>query len=659
MKITVEPPTPQEIHPPLPSPTPPPPLDLTDKPTFPRKPPRRKSKISGHGVRLKRETSRKGTRPETPLLGWKFHASTTRNDSPEDDRSTADARRKTGRRLRPVDSARKLAAGLWRLHLPEFEPRIDQKLQLQPGGGSIRGCNVDRKKHYSPANNLVHNPLYMSVTEAGIQHKLEPSFEHILNPAMEGATKWDPITGRTSEEPRKVHGRRKISDAPAISALERQLEQARSRINELEMERTSSKKKLEQFLQKVSEDRAEWRSREHEKIRAIIDDMKTELSREKKNRQRLEVVNSKLVNELADAKVSVKRALQEYEKERKARELTEEVCDELAKEIGEDKAEAESIKRESRKILEEVEEERKMLQIAEVWREERVQMKLVDAKVMLEEKYSYMNRILTDLDAFLSSRSANLNDDEIKKLELLRGVAASINMQDVRELKYEPPDPDDMFSAFEDVNFGQSNEQEIEPEPENSCSPASRDSKFYAAEAKLLNKERGERRSSVYMDRSDEDASEWETVSHPENEGSSYSPDESDASVNKSFRETPATEVSEMGSVQPSKLKKASSISRLWRSHTSNGEGTNRRIVNGRLSNGAITSSPGFSGKGEYSPRDLAGRWSLHDAGDSRGMKGCIEWPRGAQRSSLKARLIEARMDGQKTQLRHILKQKI
>ncbi|CAI9770339.1 unnamed protein product [Fraxinus pennsylvanica] len=89
-----------------------------------------------------------------------------------------------------------------------------------------------------------------------------------------------------------------------------------------------------------------------------------------------------------------------------ARELIEEVCDELAKEIGEDKAEVEAVRRESMKFLEEVEEERKMLQMAEVWREERVQMKLVDVKVMLEEKYSQMNMLIAFSHALLRSLQA-------------------------------------------------------------------------------------------------------------------------------------------------------------------------------------------------------------------------------------------------------------
>lgn len=156
---------------------------------------------------------------------------------------------------------------------------------------------------------------------------------------MEGATKWDPISWKRYDEVQHTFGHlkhidRQVTTISAISAMEVELEQAQARIHELETEKRSSKKKLEHFLKKLSEERATWRSREHEKIRAIIDDVKADLTRERKNRQRLEIVNSKLVNELADAKLSAKRYMQDYEKERKARELIEEVCDELAKEIG-------------------------------------------------------------------------------------------------------------------------------------------------------------------------------------------------------------------------------------------------------------------------------------------------------------------------------------
>ncbi|XP_047969182.1 uncharacterized protein LOC125212925 isoform X2 [Salvia hispanica] len=688
MKVTIETGASHQIQPP-PNPS--------DLPGFqPRKPPRRKAHS---GVRLRRESgapnTKRSSRPETPLLRWKFDEN---NVAAEE--KAGEASRNGRRRNRPGVSSRKLAAGLWRLRLAE--------LQDNSGGGHFGAsihCHHADRVHRSPAedpdspqsvsgpkHSLLYktlNTFYSKIENPLYTLQFEPSFQ-FPNYAMEGATKWDPDGWKASEEVKNIFSQTKPSDehrassAKVISALKEELEQARSRINELETDRRSSKKKLEQFLRKLSEERTAWRSREHEKVRAIIDDMKADVTREKKNRQRLEIVNSKLVNELADAKLSAKRYLHEYEKERKARVLIEEVCDELAKEIGEDKAEVEALKRESMKLREEVDEERKMLQMAEVWREERVQMKLVDAKVMLEEKYSQMNRLIADLEPFLNSRS---DSQETKKADFLRQAAASLNIQDVRDLTYEPPNSDDIFSVFEDVNFGESNEREVEPSV--GYTPASHASKMHTVspEIKMLNKDGAHRNSNVYMNQSgelEEDASEWETVSHPEDRGSSYSPDGSDPSVNKNFRasnvsmngmewdkdggqETPIMEITEVDSARLRQLKRVSSISKLWRSCPSNGDNykiisVDGRLSNGRLSNAGIMSPDHGSAKACLSPQDLSGQWSSPDSGNphgNRAMKGCIEWPRTGQRNSLKARLLEARMESQKVQLRQVLKHKI
>lgn len=559
-------------------------------------------------------------------------------------------------------------------------------------GGDPFLCYRSGKGYGFETKDTLQSPASVAGTKNGFFCKLEPSFQ-FSNPAMEGATKWDPVCLKTSEEVRQIYSHLKLLDqqlgaVSVVSALQAELEQARARIQELETERRSSKKKLEHFLRKVSEEKASWRSREHEKIRAFIDDLKAEVNRERKNRQRTEIMNSKLVNELADAKLSAKRYMQDYEKERKGRELIEEVCDELAKEIGEDKAEVEALKRESMKLREEVEEERRMLQMAEVWREERVQMKLVDAKVALEQKHSQMSKLVADLDTFLRSRSASPDVKEMREAELLRQAAASVNIQDIKEFSYEPPNLDDIFSVFEDVNFAESNEREIEP-----CvaySPASPASKIHTVspEVNMINEDSIHRLSNAYVDHNgdiEEDESGWETVSHLDDQGSSYSPEGSAPSVNKNHRdsnvsrsgtdweenageETPITEISEVCSLPTRQFKKGSSIARLWRSCPSNGdnykiisvEGLNGRLSNGRISNGSIVSPDRGSGKGGISPPDLVGQWSSPESGNphvTRGMKGCI--PRSTQKNSLKAKLMEARMESQKVQLRHVLKQKI
>lgn len=94
------------------------------------------------------------------------------------------------------------------------------------------------------------------------------------------------------------------------------------------------------------------------------------------------------------------------------------------------------------------------------------------------------------------------------------------------------PNPDDIFSVFEDVNFGGGNERDIEQ-----CvgySPPSHASKVHTVspEANVFDKKSIMRHSNEYVDQSgdDEDESGWETVTHPDDQGSSYSADGSDPS---------------------------------------------------------------------------------------------------------------------------------
>ncbi|CAN0901028.1 Uncharacterized protein At5g41620 [Linum grandiflorum] len=665
-------------------------------------------------TRLKRVAPSVGrrSRPETPLLKWKVEESAEQRNGgaaedeedhageEEDKVSKSKEEGKRGRRQRSnvnSVSARKLAAGLWRLQSRETavggggfgERRRRDGLGFQPGAAHVGVSKV----HCYESRDPLHSPAPLSGMKNKFSCKLEPPFQ-FSNYAMEGATKWDPVCFETPDEVQQIYGHMKHPDQQVtavsmVSALETEVEQARARIQELETERRSSKKKLEHFLKKVSEERAAWRSREHEKVRAFIDDVKTDLSRERKNRQRLEIVNSKLVNELSDAKMSVKRLMQDYEKERKKRELIEEVCDELAKEIGDDKAEIEAIKRESMNLREEVDDERKMLQMAEVWREERVQMKLVDAKVALEERYSQMNKLVADLESFLRSRGAI---SEIRQAESLMHAAASIDIQEVKEFTYEPSKPDDIFAVLEEVNCGEPpNERDIQ-QCAAAFSPASHSSKIHmvSPEANLITKDYNHRHSNAYVSKKEEieeeedDESGWETVSHLEDQGSSFSPDGSiqyqrDSNVSGSGTEwednlCKEAEIDELCSMPPSKQsKKVSAIARLWKSG-SNGDnfkvisvdGMNGRFSNGRKSSAGILSPDHGSGKdggGAFSPSDFVHQWSSSpEPGNphiTRGMKGCIEWPRGVQKHSLKSKLMEARMQNQKLQLRHVLKQKI
>lgn len=101
--------------------------------------------------------------------------------------------------------------------------------------------------------------------------------------------------------------------------------------------------------------------------RSQIVELKTELRYERKARKKLESLAKRLAKEL--------------DEERKQRVAMEGLCQELAREISSHEAQIDLMKKE-------IEDERKMLRLAEVLREERVQMKLAEVKVVFEHMLS-------------------------------------------------------------------------------------------------------------------------------------------------------------------------------------------------------------------------------------------------------------------------------
>ncbi|THU54300.1 hypothetical protein C4D60_Mb10t23620 [Musa balbisiana] len=654
--------------------------------------------------------------PATPLLRWKF------SEKPPSE---------PGRKVQEVGpgvpppptriSARKLAAGIWHLRPLGADGggrRDGGERRRAPLGPELVPGYQEVQLFYNPLSTDLHVNKNRKNGHASPVSVLSPKYgDFHKSSAMEKATKWDPGSSMTTEEVYRFYRHLKLLEdqelntVSTVSSLRTELERARARISELERERKLAKKKLDQFLNRLAEEKESWRSREHEKFRAIIEGMKADLGKERKKRQRTEIIHGKLVSELAEAKLTAKQLLQDYEKERKARELVEEVCDELAKEIGEDKAEIESLKMEAMKIQEEAEDEKKMLQMAEVWREERVQMKLIDAKLTLEEKYSELRDLKAELEAFLAARMTKDSDfASMKEAELLKGKADLVNIEVIKEFSYQPPlASEDIYAVIEELQPRQeTNARDIKP----CCvySPRSHASKVNTAspgtDVFLEHPTKQHAHEMIDSNDDEEDESDWETVSQAEEQGSSNSHDGSEPSVNdyckQSYASVSETELKENGNnklnneiievstTNAKSRKKVSSICRLWRSsaHDNVEDLKKRSLSNGRISTGTLASNNCEEYKklsaeytngrpdGRISNGNLSPDMGLVEAGLSprsighlnspnllnshitRGTKGCIEWPRSDQKHGLKAKLLEARMGSQKIQLRHVLKQK-
>eukprot|EP00250_Pteridium_aquilinum_P011728 c20266_g1_i1 orf=344-3205(+) len=204
---------------------------------------------------------------------------------------------------------------------------------------------------------------------------------------------------------RELEGQR-MESSPYVSTLSEELKRALTRVQELERSQISARKEVDGLLKRFADERTLLKAREQEKIQAAVFSIEEELDKERKVRRKLELENRKLSRSLAEASKGVVKAEKELDKERKARQLMEDVCDELAREIGEDKAEVEELKREHAKAREEMEEERRTLQMTEAWREERVQMKLSEAKLELEERCMALDKLKMKLEMYLNSRQA-------------------------------------------------------------------------------------------------------------------------------------------------------------------------------------------------------------------------------------------------------------
>lgn len=78
----------------------------------------------------------KRSRPETPLLKWKVNEAV--KDAPVEDDSVTELTRKNVRKINKkkdvLISARKLAAGLWRLQLPEAPRNVGNRLENEQLG---------------------------------------------------------------------------------------------------------------------------------------------------------------------------------------------------------------------------------------------------------------------------------------------------------------------------------------------------------------------------------------------------------------------------------------------------------------------------------------------------------------------------------------------
>ncbi|CAJ1979119.1 unnamed protein product [Sphenostylis stenocarpa] len=209
------------------------------------------------------------------------------------------------------------------------------------------------------------------------------------------------------------------SSMPLVLALGSELDRVCHQIDQLIHEQRSNQNDVEYVMQHFAEEKAAWKRRERERVHDAIKHVAEELAVEKKLRRQTERLNKKIAKEMSTVKASYLKASKELEREKRAKEILEQICDELARGIGEDRARVEELKRESAKVREEVEKEREMLHLANVLREERVQMKLSEAKYQFEEKNAFLEKLRNELEDYMRTKDGQNEDvsPECKKIK--------------------------------------------------------------------------------------------------------------------------------------------------------------------------------------------------------------------------------------------------
>ncbi|CAL5032548.1 unnamed protein product [Urochloa decumbens] len=194
------------------------------------------------------------------------------------------------------------------------------------------------------------------------------------------------------------------STVSLISALRSELDVARAHVKRLIRKQNSDSHEIEGLKMQLTEEMESWKVKQKDKAANALQFIVSELDSERKSRKRAEKENKKLSITLANTEASLQAATKELEREKKSKGRVEKICSELIRGLDEDKAEVEALKRETEKAQEELQKEREMLHLADEWREQRVQMKLLEARLQFEEKNAAINQLRDELQAFLDTR---------------------------------------------------------------------------------------------------------------------------------------------------------------------------------------------------------------------------------------------------------------
>ncbi|XP_074568570.1 uncharacterized protein At5g41620-like [Curcuma longa] len=243
------------------------------------------------------------------------------------------------------------------------------------------------------------------------------------------------------------------SNISLIKALKVELEHAQGRIQEFMQEQHVYRREMDDLMKQVAEDKLIRKNKEQQKVKVAVQTVRDELEDERHLRRRSESLHRKLGKELSEVNAVYMKALKDLDRERKTSYLLENLCDEFAKGITDYEREVRELRQTSpRDCSHKV--DRLVLHISEAWLDERVQMNIVEAQGDLAEKITVTDRLRNEIESFLQARKAsalqsdNLYQNKDKKhSSILRQSLESVLLNGATSAPHDADDEDDSVTS--------------------------------------------------------------------------------------------------------------------------------------------------------------------------------------------------------------------
>lgn len=196
------------------------------------------------------------------------------------------------------------------------------------------------------------------------------------------------------------------TNVSVVKALKVELEHARVRIQELMQEQKDRQHEMDDLMNQIAEDKVVRKNKEQDRMKAAVQSIREELDDERRLRRRSENLHRKLGKELSETKTALSKAVKDLENERKSNGLLEDLCDEFARGIGQYEKEIRELNKKYTKDC-----ERKvdglLLYISEVWLDERLQMQMAESCSEKVKNGTIVSRLEEEIISFLEARRAN------------------------------------------------------------------------------------------------------------------------------------------------------------------------------------------------------------------------------------------------------------